>query len=221
MDLRGIVFFDIDGTLTPSGSTSSFLAGRLGNQRDLDEAEDRYAHGELTNKRVSEIDAAGWRGAEATTIERWLDELPVIAGVEPVLSWCQSHRLEPVLASLAWQPVGQSLARRYGFTTNGGPRVGSSQSVYDGTVAEHFDEFDKRDRALQLAAERQVPVTRCCAIGDSRSDIPLFRALPNSLALNAGPAARAAATSAVDTDDLVAILPWLERWQRGLDPWSS
>lgn len=213
---RGILFFDIDGTLVPSGSTGSFLAAHFGHQRELDEAEERYARGELTNQQVSEIDAAGWRGAEVRTVERWFEALPVITGIESVLSWCRAHRLEPVLASLAWEPVSRALAQRYGFTANGGPRPGLNHSVYNGTVAEHFDEYDKRDRALQLAAERGVPVTRCCAIGDSRSDIPLFRALPTSLALNASAAAREAATHAVDTDDLVAILPWLERWQHAL-----
>jgi phosphoserine phosphatase len=30
MTVRGIVFFDIDGTLVPTGSSGSFLAQRLG-----------------------------------------------------------------------------------------------------------------------------------------------------------------------------------------------
>jgi phosphoserine phosphatase len=37
-----------------------------------------------------------------------------------------------------------------------------------------------------------------------------------SLALNAGAAARAGVTDALDADDLTAILPWLDRWERGL-----
>ncbi|MDF2827423.1 MAG: haloacid dehalogenase [Mycobacterium sp.] len=217
MTLRGIVFFDIDGTLVPSMSSSSFLAARLGHQRELDHAERRYAAGELTNEEVSVIDARGWRGVSTSTVDQWLDELPLIAGVEAVVSWCRRHRIEPVLASLAWQPVSNSIARRCGFTGTGGPRVGISRRAYDGTVAEHFNEYDKRDRALALAAERGVPAQRCCAIGDSRSDIPLFHVLPTSLALNAGAAAREAATAAIVTRDLTDVVPWLQEWERGLD----
>lgn len=146
-----------------------------------------------------------------------LEDLPLIDGIGRVRSWCSDHHVEPVLASLAWQPVSQSIARRHGFTANGGPRVGISGSVYNGTVAEHFDEFDKRDRALDLATERGVPLRNCCAIGDSRSDIPLFDAVPTSLALNAGPAARDAATAAIDTHNLADIVPWLQRWTSQLD----
>lgn len=215
--LRGIVFFDIDGTLIPSMSSGSFLAARLGHQSSLDDAERRYADGELTNEQVSVVDARGWRGVRVETVDRWLEDLPLIPGIDEVTSWCRSARIEPVLASLAWQPVSTSIARRFGFVANGGPRVGVSGSTYDGTVVEHFDECDKRDRAVALAAERGVPLRRCCAIGDSRSDIPLFEAVPTSLAFNAGAAAQKAATAALSTHDLVEVLPWLQEWERGLD----
>ncbi|WP_261769317.1 MULTISPECIES: HAD family phosphatase [unclassified Rhodococcus (in: high G+C Gram-positive bacteria)] len=212
-----MVFFDIDGTLVPSKSSGSFLAARLGHQKVLDNAELRYAAGELTNEQVSVIDAEGWRGIDADTVDRWLEELPLISGIDEVTAWCRSRLIEPVLASLAWQPVSDSIATRFGFTPNGGPRVGMSGSTFDGTVAEHFDEYDKRDRAVALAAEQGVPLRHCCAIGDSRSDIPLFEVLPTSLALNAGVAARQAATFSIVTEDLTDVLPWLEEWECGFD----
>lgn len=209
----GIVFFDIDGTLVPSGSSSSYLAAHLGHQPELDAAEDQYARGELTNQQVSDIDAAGWRGARVTDVDLLLEELPLIPGIDDLLAWCRAQNLEPVLASLAWQPVSAALARRHGFTVSGGPRVGVDHDVYDGTVAEHFDEYDKRDRALDLARQRGIPIERCAAVGDSRSDIPLFDAVSASLALNAGAAARTAASDVIDATDLRGILPWLQRWR--------
>lgn len=124
MTLRGIVFFDIDGTLVPSMSSGSFFAARLGHQRALDHAERRYAAGELTNEEVSVVDARGWRGVSTQTVDQWLDDLPLIDSINEVVLWCRGHQVEPVLASLAWQPVSLSIARRYGFTANGGPRVG-------------------------------------------------------------------------------------------------
>ncbi|WP_159572101.1 HAD family phosphatase [Curtobacterium sp. 18060] len=214
--VRGIVFFDVDGTLMSTGSSSSHLAERFGHRDALDEAERRYADGSLTNRQVSEIDAAGWRGASTTTVDRWLDDLPVLPGVELVVAWCRTHQVVPVLASLAWQPVTRSLARRFGFVAHGGPRVGVTGGTYDGAVAEHFDEFDKRDRALRYALARGVPIERCCAIGDSRSDIPLFEVVPAALALNATGAARAAASTAIDTADLSDVVPWLEGWLNSL-----
>ncbi|MGU3409754.1 HAD family hydrolase [Microbacterium sp. M1A1_1b] len=166
MTIRGIVFFDIDGTLVTSMSSSSFLARRFDHERDLDDAEAAYASGELSNQQVSAIDARGWSGHRVSEVEGWLAELPVIEGTDTVVSWCRENAIEPVLASLAWQPVSESIAGRFGFTPNGGPRVHVRSGTYDGTVAEHFDEDDKRDRSLALAAARGLTAASCCAIGD-------------------------------------------------------
>jgi phosphoserine phosphatase len=111
MSTRGTVFLDIDGTLVPSMSSSSFLAKRFGHALVLDAAEQRYAEGELTNEEVSVIDAEGWRGTPTRTVAAWLEELPLTAGVDAVVGWC----VEPVLASLAWQPVAEAIAKRHGF----------------------------------------------------------------------------------------------------------
>jgi phosphoserine phosphatase len=40
------------------------------------------------------------------------------------------------------------------------------------------------------------------AVGDSRSDVPLFRLAGRSIALNATPDARRVATDVLDTEDL-------------------
>ncbi|WP_405503257.1 HAD hydrolase family protein [Streptomyces niveus] len=57
-----------------------------------------------------------------------------------------------------------------------------------------------------------VPLDACVAVGDSRSDLPLFEEVGYSIAFNGTPEARGAATAAVDGDDLRAVLPLLERW---------
>jgi phosphoserine phosphatase len=70
----GIVFFDVDGTLVSPGSSSSFLAARFGHQDALDDAESRYADGDLTNQQVSEVDALAWRGTSVATVDRCCPE---------------------------------------------------------------------------------------------------------------------------------------------------
>ncbi|WP_305786908.1 HAD hydrolase family protein [Symbioplanes lichenis] len=86
---------------------------------------------------------------------------------------------------------------------------------YNGAVAHHFDEIDKRDFALGVAAELGVDPSRCAAVGDSRSDLPLFAAAGFAVAFNATGPARAAAGAVVDGDDLRLILPLLAAWYEG------
>jgi len=53
-------------------------------------------------------------------------------------------------------------------------------------------------------------MSQVAAIGDSRSDVPLFRRTGMSIALNATADARAAADHVLDTEDLRDVLPLLQ-----------
>ncbi|MND05046.1 phosphoglycolate phosphatase [compost metagenome] len=46
-------------------------------------------------------------------------------------------------------------------------------------------------------------------VGDSMSDLPLFRVVGRAIAINATPDARAVAHHVLDTDDLSDVLPLL------------
>ncbi|WP_448316666.1 HAD family hydrolase [Streptomyces sp. CO7] len=207
----GAVFFDVDGTLVAGTSSSVFLAGFLGHHDELAAAEDAYAAGELDNRQVSELDAKAWAGVTEEQVSRRLDTLPLVAGIAETVGWCRRNRLAPVLATLAWWPVGSHLTGRFGFHAFGGPRLEAVDGRFTGRVAHHFDEYDKRDLALAQARDLGLSAASCGAVGDSRSDLPLFASAGVSVAFNASGAARAAATVAVDGDDLRAVLPALER----------
>lgn len=204
------MFFDVDGTLVP-GTSSSVLAGFLGHRDELARAEDAYAAGELDNRRVSELDAAGWAGVPVQRVARRLDELPLIPGIAETVAWCRGHGLAPFLATLAWSPVGSHLSRRFGFHGSAGPRLETAGGACTGQVARHFDEYDKRDAALSQARRLGMDSGSCGAIGDSRSDLPPFASVGLSVAFNASAGARAAATVSVDGGDLRSVLPALGR----------
>lgn len=208
-DHVGAVFFDVDGTLVPGTSSGVFLAGFLGHQDMMAKAEDGYASGVLDNRQVCELDAAGWSGVPEEQVSGWLDGLPLVSGITETVTWCRQNGLAPVLATLAWSPVGSYLADRFGFHAFSGPRLETAGGRFTGRVARHFDEHDKRDFALTQARELGLSPRSCGAVGDSRSDLPLFASVGLSVAFNASAGARAAATAAVDDDDLRAVLPLL------------
>ncbi|MFJ8996048.1 HAD family hydrolase [Streptomyces sp. NPDC102279] len=210
-DHVGAVFFDVDGTLVPGTSSSVFLAGFLGHRDGLVKAEDSYASGELDNRHVSELDAKGWAGVPEEQVARRLDDLPLVSGITETVSWCRRNGLVPVLATLAWSPVGSHLTDRFGFHAFCGPRLETAGNRFTGRVARHFDEYDKRDFALAQARELGLAPRSCGAVGDSRSDLPLFASVGVSVAFNASAGARAAATVTVDDDDLRGALPALSR----------
>ncbi|MFJ4686886.1 HAD family hydrolase [Streptomyces sp. NPDC088789] len=205
------MFFDVDGTLVPGTSSSVFLAGFLGHRDELARAEDAYASGDLDNRQVSELDAEGWAGVREEHVLGLLDGLPLVTGIAETVGWCRRNGLVPVLATLAWSPVGGYLTDRFGFLTFSGPRLETVGNRFTGRVARHFDEYDKRDFALAQARALGLAPDSCAAVGDSRSDLPLFASVALSVAFNASPGARAAATVTVDDGDLTSVVPALSR----------
>lgn len=212
----GAVFFDVDGTLVPGTSSSQFLAERLGHLVDLAAAEAAYARGERDNRWVSTLDASGWAGHRPEEVRSWLVDLPVVAGIAEVVARCRELALAPYLATLAWSPVGAHLCRTFGFEGSCGPTLVEVGGAYTGEVAQHLDEFGKRDDALRIVRDLGLSASRCAAVGDSRSDLPLFGEAGLAIAFNADAAASAEADVHVVGGDLRAILPHLERWAAGL-----
>lgn len=216
--VAGAVFFDVDGTLVPGTSSSQFLGERFGHLATLAAAEEEYAQGGRDNRWVSTLDARGWAGHREDEVDSWLLDLPVVAGIQDVLARCRELALAPYLATLAWAPVGAYLCTSFGFEGSSGPTLVKARGEYTGEVERHLDEFGKRDYALRIAHSLGLPASRCAAVGDSRSDLPLFSKTGLAIAFNADAAASAQADVCVVGYDLRSILPHLEQWAAGLAP---
>lgn len=206
------MFFDVDGTLVPHTSSGQHLAESLGHAQVVRDAEAGYAAGTLTNEQVCVLDARGWASRTPAEVGGFLESLPLVDGIAETLAWCRRHRLAPILATLAWDAVGAYLCDRFGFDRYCGPRLEVINGRYSGNVAAYLDELGKRDFALGVAAGIGAEMRHCAAIGDGRSDVPLFTEVGMAVAFNATAAARAAAHASVDGNDLRNVLPALQAW---------
>ncbi|GIM98185.1 HAD family hydrolase [Paractinoplanes toevensis] len=206
---RGAVFFDVDGTLVPRTSSGRHLAGFLGHADINEQVEAGYGDGSLTSAECAVLDARGWAGRTPGQVDGFLATLPLLDGIAETVRWCRAHDLVPVLATLAWDAVGAHLCGRFDFDRASGPSLEVIDGCYSGAVATQFDEMDKRAFALGVAASLGVDPARCAAVGDGRSDVPLFGAVGYAIALNGTPAARAAAHVSIEATDLRAVIPYL------------
>ncbi|MEW2144157.1 HAD-IB family phosphatase [Micromonospora vinacea] len=209
--IRGAVFFDVDGTLTPT-SSGQHLAELVGNAKEIAQIQAGYAAGTLSSDESCVLEARGWASRTPAEARAFLESMPLVDGIAETVSWCRAHSLVPVLTTLAWDFVGTYLCSRFGFDRACGPRLQVVDGRYSGEVAEQFDEQAKRDFAVRVAAELGVELRHCAAIGDGRSDVPLFGVVGCAIAFNAAPEARAAANATVSGPDLHAVVPGLSAW---------
>jgi phosphoserine phosphatase len=218
--VRGVavaaVFFDVDGTLVPGPSSAQYLAGFLGHGATVAAAEADWDAGRVSSEYVERADGAGWAGATPGQVREWLAGLPLVAGIAEVVAWCERREVLTALATLAWAPVGAYLCDTYGFAAASGPRLELAESRFTGEVAEHCDEFAKRDFAVALAAAAGLGMDRVAAVGDSRSDVPLFEAASLAVSFNGDAHLTELADAHVSGHDLRAVLPALESWLAGL-----
>jgi len=78
--------------------------------------------------------------------------------------------------------------------------------VLEGRVARYFEPEDKVAFLREYCESRRLSMHKVVAIGDGQSDLPMFDAVGFSVALNASPAARAAASVSVDSRSFLDAL---------------
>ena len=204
--------FDLDGTLVTTTTVSLHLAEWVGQGELLVDLERRYASGEISNMEVADQHAGLLRGRTVTECWEQLETLPTIKGIAETVGWMRTHSIHPLLATVTWSLAADFFKEAYGFEAVTGCRMSESNGVLQGTIEQHIEAADKVEFVRAFAKERGFGLERCVAIGDSRSDIPLFEAVGMSIALNATPDAQEKATISLDTDDLRDVIPLIDRY---------
>jgi phosphoserine phosphatase len=204
-----VVVFDLDGTLMPHQTTSGVLADAIGRGDAYRALELRHDAGDVSNDEVTDVQAAWFAGLPLAEAHRVLERGPWIEGLGETLGALAEAGCRLLLATLAWRFVAETLAGRYPFDAVSGAEMAIVDGTLTGTVNRYFDEHDKLSFVARWCSANGYGMQDVVAIGDARSDLPLFRSAAASIALNATPEARAAAGRALDTDDLRDLLPML------------
>ncbi len=206
-----VVVFDLDGTLLRHTTVSLLLAEHLGRAEEIAELERAYAAGEISNRVIADASAAWLAGRSTTEIATALDAGPWINGIDETIRTLIEAGSDVLLATVTLRFAAELLRERYGFAAASGTEMQVIDGALGGHVTRYFDEHDKLRFVEDWCAQRGVALADVAAVGDSRSDLPLFDHAGRSVALNATPDARGAATVVIDTDDLRDVLPLLAR----------
>ena len=202
-----LVCFDLDGTLVRGTSTCQHIADSFGYGDVLRELESNYAQGTVSNRIVAESDARHYVGRRIEEIAEVMGTIPLIRGIDETVSVLRCQGMHVILGTVTWRFAAKVIAERFKLDAWSGCVMGeSAPGILDGAVAAHFDEHDKRAFVETYCAGRGIAMSEVVAVGDSRSDIPLFSAVGYSIAINATKAARQAASCAIDTEDMTDVL---------------
>jgi len=189
---------------------SLLLAQWLGREDEVSELERAFRAHEISNSVVADT-SAGWLAGKSVA-EAWhlLADGPWIDGMAETFRALAAAQVSLLLGTITWSFTAEMLRERYSFQAASGTEMQADDGVLSGAVSRYFDEHDKVCFVEEWCAQNGYSMSQVAAIGDSRSDVPLFRRVGMAIALNATSDARAVATHVLDTEDLRDVLALLQ-----------
>jgi phosphoserine phosphatase len=202
-----LVAVDLDGTVLHGTTASLHLAEWLGHRADIEVLERRFAAGEIASSDVAAADAPHYEGRGLAEVAAAMAGAPCIDDVREGVAALASRGVDALVCTVGWSFAAQCVADRFGFSAVSGTVMHvDADGTLAGRVARSFEPDDKVTFLRDHCAARGVGMEQVVAIGDGRSDIPMFEAVGFSVALNASPAARAAATTSVESRSFLDAL---------------
>lgn len=203
-----LVVTDLDGTLVTRTTALNHLGAWIGHRAIVEDLEDRFARGEVSDREVAEGYAPFYKGIALADAVEVMSRIPSIDDIGLGVAMLRRRSVEAFIVTVSWSFAAQALADLWGFSQVCGAdlELDEASGLFTGRVARHVEPEDKVAYVAEHCRRAGIGMDQVVAIGDGRSDLPLFRAVGFSVALNASSEARAAASITVAGTSFLAAL---------------
>jgi len=182
-----LVCFDMDGVLTSLRSSWHWL--NLCLNVDNDDTFKAYISGEIDQPEFMRRDIAQWKAVKPdlkiSDLIRFFQEMPLTEGIQETVACLKSNGMKCVIVSGGVDLAARMIAEEFGFDDHVADEI---CSFPDGTLTgEGKMNVDLRDKGINVRyfIERcGTSSDRTVSIGNSYTDIPMFRSSGLSIAFN-------------------------------------
>ena len=203
-----LVVCDMDGTLVRNTTALAHLADWIGHADAIDDVESKLSRGLIDDRAVAETYAQLYRGVAVADAGEAMLDIACINDIGAGVQMLRARNVDSIIATVSWSFAARALADAWGFSTGCGADLETDPTgrVFTGDVSRHFAPTDKVAFVAEYCTHAGFTMEQVVAVGDSRSDLPLFEAVGFSVALNATNDARTAANTAVDDGSFLTAL---------------
>lgn len=194
--------FDVDGTIFRKAALTQVVHS-LGIGEKWDSIDQMYHRRRITLRECLLSQYKLLQGLGLSDIIREIAKVEVIRNVRETLERLQGHHIRVILLTDNPDFLCAYLIERFGFEGY----VASKVVVKDGMVTDEIEPLpDKRLGLRKYSAWTGIPLSRCAHVGDWVNDIPVFRVVRYSVALNGkDDRIKASASYHLETDDLLDV----------------
>ncbi|WP_411277169.1 HAD family hydrolase [Gaiella sp.] len=202
-----LVVSDMDGTLVTGTTACTHLGAWIGHAA-IEDLEERFVRGGISDREVAEDYAPFYKGIALADAVEVMSRISSIDDIGLGVAMLRQRSVEAFIATVSWSFAARALADLWGFSQVCGAdlELARASGLFTGRVSRHFEPEEKVAFVAEHCRRAGIGMEQVVAIGDGRSDLPLFKAVGFSVALNASSDARAAASIAVEEASFLAAL---------------
>jgi len=203
---KRLVVFDVDSTLI-QGEVIEMLAAKAGREEEAREVTEAAMRGELDFAQSLERRVAMLAGLPASVLDEVADSLTFMPGARTTIRTLKRLGFRCGVVSGGFTHIIDRLAVDLGLDFS----MANDLEIVDGkltgrVLGEIVDRPGKAQALRRFAAEFDVPLAQCVAIGDGANDIDMLSTAGLGVAFNAKPALREVADTALSHPYLDVVL---------------
>ena len=208
-----LVCFDMDGTLTKLRSSWCWVHSCF--EVDNEPAYQAFCNGEIDEPEFMRRDIALWTNKNPDVTIRdiavLLRDMPLIDGIQETIACLKANGIHTVIISGGINLAAEMLTKEFGFDDY----IADEILAYDdgkltGEGKMNVDLRDKGINVRQYIEKYGTTMERTVSVGNSFTDIPMFKNSGMSLAFNpTDPYTQEAATHTVFSENIADILDFI------------
>ena len=197
-----LVSFDVDGTIFRKAALR-FAARGLGISEKWDAYDEMHDRKRITWKECLDSLYKLLAGKRVEDVLREVSKVEVIKNIRETVVKLQGHGLGVVLLTDNPDFLCAYLVEQFGF--NG--YIASKVAVREGVITAEIQSLpDKLEGLKKYCKWLSIPLKKCIHVGDWVNDVPVFKSVGYSIALNPKTdRVKAAASHTMQTDDLLDV----------------
>lgn len=199
----------MDKTVIPI-TGNEFLGTMLSVKKNIEQWEEEYQQNKIDDYTFANRMSTILYDKSLKAIYKLLTKLPVLKHTGKTIKTLHRENIFTALITVGPSFIAHYLKQKYGFDNAIGTEHLTENGVFCGKLGRVLTDKDKLSVSKKLLRTYHISLNQCVAVGDGKSDIPLFENCGFSIALNAqDQTVIKKAKISIFTDSLYDIIPYI------------